>query len=79
MNAIGLIMDVLLIALILAAVGYGMRLEKKLRALREGQGGFVKAVAELNVAGAPRPPWPSSGPPVRKRTCCTNGSWRPEP
>lgn len=50
MNAIGLIMDVLLIALILAAVGYGMRLEKKLRALREGQDGFVKAVAELNVA-----------------------------
>ncbi|MBN8551940.1 MAG: hypothetical protein J0L52_03470 [Caulobacterales bacterium] len=50
MNAIGLIMDVLLIALILAAIAYGMRLEKKLRSLREGQDGFVRAVAELNVA-----------------------------
>ena len=50
MSAVGIIMDLLLIGLILAAIGYGLRLEKKLRALREGQEGFVKAVTELNVA-----------------------------
>ncbi|WP_029086625.1 DUF6468 domain-containing protein [Brevundimonas aveniformis] len=50
MSAVGLIMDVLLISLILAAMAYGLRLEKRLRALREGQDGFVKAVAELNIA-----------------------------
>lgn len=50
MSMVGIVMDLLLIGLILAALGYGMRLEKKLRALREGQEGFAKAVAELNVA-----------------------------
>ena len=50
MSAVGIVMDVLLIALILAAIGFGMRLEKKLKALREGQEGFAKAVSELNVA-----------------------------
>lgn len=50
MSVIGLVMDILLIALILAAIGFGMRLEKKLRALREGQEGFARAVAELNQA-----------------------------
>ena len=46
MSAVGIIMDVLLIGLILAAIAYGLRLEKKLSALREGQAGFVQAVAE---------------------------------
>jgi len=50
MSAVGVIMDVLLIGLILAAIAYGTRLEKKLRSLREGQDSFVRAVAELNVA-----------------------------
>lgn len=50
MSAVGIIMDVLLIGLILAAIAYGLRLEKKLSALREGQAGFVQAVAELNIA-----------------------------
>lgn len=50
MSAVGIVMDVLLIALILAAIGFGMRLERKLKALREGQEGFAKAVSELNVA-----------------------------
>jgi len=50
MSAVGVILDLLLIALILTALAYGLRLEKKLRALREGQDGFVKAVAELNTA-----------------------------
>lgn len=50
MSAVGIVMDVLLIVLILAAIGFGMRLERKLKALREGQEGFAKAVSELNVA-----------------------------
>lgn len=50
MSAVGLIMDALLICLILAAMAYGLRLERKLRTLREGQDGFIKAVGELNVA-----------------------------
>lgn len=50
MSAVGIVMDVLLIALILAAIGFGMRLERKLKALREGQESFAKAVSELNVA-----------------------------
>jgi len=47
-----MILDVLLIALLLAALVYGVRLEAKLRALREGQVGFAKAVGELNGAAA---------------------------
>lgn len=50
MSAVGIVMDVLLIALILAAIGFGMRLERKLKALREGQESFARAVSELNVA-----------------------------
>ena len=52
MSQAGMILDVLLIALLLAALGYGVRLEAKLRALREGQVGFAKAVGELNGAAA---------------------------
>ena len=50
MSATGLIMDGVLILLLLAALMYGLRLEKKLKALREGQAGFAQAVGELNVA-----------------------------
>ncbi|WP_296818028.1 DUF6468 domain-containing protein [Brevundimonas sp.] len=50
MSATGLIMDGILILLLLAALMYGLRLEKKLKALREGQAGFAQAVTELNVA-----------------------------
>ena len=50
MSLVGTVMDLLLIGLILAAIGYGMRLDKRLRALREGQDSFARAVAELNVA-----------------------------
>lgn len=50
MSVFGIVMDVLLITLILAAIGFGMRLERKLKALREGQEGFARAVSELNVA-----------------------------
>lgn len=50
MSAIGLTLDGVLILLLLAALGYGLRLEGRLKALREGQAGFARAVAELNQA-----------------------------
>ena len=46
----GLILDSILILLLVAAVGYGVRLEKKLTVLRDGQAAFGKAVGELNGA-----------------------------
>lgn len=48
----GVILDSLLILLLVAAVGYGVRLEKKLVVLREGQAAFGRAVAELDGAAA---------------------------
>lgn len=50
MSAIGLILDGVLILLLLAALAYGLRLEGRLKALREGQAGFARAVNELNAA-----------------------------
>ena len=49
---IGIVLDVLLGSLLLAAIVVGLRLEKRLRALREGQADFAKAVSELNNAAA---------------------------
>jgi hypothetical protein len=46
----GLILDGVLMLLLVAALGYGMRLERKLTALREGQQAFASAVTELNAA-----------------------------
>ncbi|MGZ9098457.1 MAG: DUF6468 domain-containing protein [Brevundimonas sp.] len=46
----GLILDGVLMLLLVAALGYGVRLEKKLSALRAGQQAFASAVADLNVA-----------------------------
>lgn len=46
----GMVMDAVLMLLLVAALGYGLRLEKKLRALREGQLAFAGAVTELNAA-----------------------------
>lgn len=50
MSAIGLILDGVLILLLLAALAYGLRLEGRLKALRDGQAGFARAVNELNAA-----------------------------
>lgn len=52
MSIFGIVMDGLLIALILTAIGFGLRLEKKLTALREGQASFGLAVADLNAAAS---------------------------
>lgn len=47
---IGIVLDSFLMLLLVAALGYGVRLEKKLTALREGQLAFAGAVTELNAA-----------------------------
>ena len=46
----GMIMDAVLMLLLVAAVGYGVKLERKLAALRAGQLAFAQAVGELNAA-----------------------------
>ena len=46
----GIILDSLLMVLLLAAIAYGVKLERKLKALREGQLAFAGAVKELNNA-----------------------------
>lgn len=46
----GVIMDAVLMLLLVAAIGYGIRLERRLRTLREGQAAFAGAVTELNAA-----------------------------
>ena len=46
----GMILDGVLMLLLVAALGYGVRLEKKLGALRAGQQAFASAVTELNAA-----------------------------
>lgn len=47
---IGIVLDSVLMLLLVAAIGYGVRLEKKLTALRAGQLAFADAVNELNTA-----------------------------
>jgi hypothetical protein len=49
---IGMILDGILMLLLVAALGYGVRLEKKLTQLRAGQLAFAGAVTELNSACA---------------------------
>lgn len=46
----GIVLDAILMLLLVAALGYGVRLEKKLKTLREGQLAFAGAVTELNQA-----------------------------
>ncbi len=50
MSATGLILDGVLMLLLIGAVAFGIRLERKLAALRNGQAEFAKAVSELNTA-----------------------------
>ena len=46
----GMILDGVLMLLLVAALGYGVRLERKRTALREGQQAFASAVTDLNAA-----------------------------
>lgn len=48
----GMILDAVLMLLLVAALGYGVKLNKKLTTLREGQLAFAGAVKELNAAAA---------------------------
>lgn len=50
MSLIGLIMNLVLAGLLLAALTMGVRLNRRLKALRDSQDGFATAVAELNAA-----------------------------
>jgi hypothetical protein len=50
MSAIAFCMDLILASLLLAALLVGIRLEKRLKTLRESQAGFAGAVTELNAA-----------------------------
>lgn len=50
MSPIALGMDLLLAVLLLLALGFGVRLDRRLRLLREGQRDFAGAVADLDRA-----------------------------
>ncbi|ATQ43708.1 DUF6468 domain-containing protein [Caulobacter mirabilis] len=52
MSAAVAILNVVLVALLLAALAFGWRLERKLKALKDSQEGFAKAVADLDAAAA---------------------------
>jgi hypothetical protein len=52
MSATGLVLDAVLMLLLVAAIAFGIRLERKLSALRAGQAAFAGAVTELNSAAA---------------------------
>jgi len=52
MSIIGLLMNFLLAALLLAALVMGWRLNRRLKALRDSHDGFALAVRELNAAAA---------------------------
>ena len=50
MNAIAFCLDLILASLLLAALFVGLRLDRKLKTLKDSQSGFVNAVAELDAA-----------------------------
>ena len=52
MSIIGLVLNVILVALLLVAIVVGLRLSKRLKVLREAQDGFSGAVRDLNIAAA---------------------------
>jgi hypothetical protein len=52
MSPVALGLDILLVSLLLAALFVGVRLNKRLKLLREGQAGFIRAVGELDTAAA---------------------------
>ena len=50
MNAIAFCLDLILASLLLAALFVGLRLDRKLKVLKDSQSGFANAVAELDAA-----------------------------
>lgn len=74
----GMIMDAVLMLLLVAAVGYGVKLERKLTALRAGQLAFAQAVTDLNAAaGRAEAALATLRASARRRICCMTGSSRP--
>lgn len=52
MSIVAIAMNVLLMALLVAALAFGWRLERRLKALRDSHDGFARAVADLDAAAA---------------------------
>ncbi|HEY8002729.1 MAG TPA: DUF6468 domain-containing protein [Phenylobacterium sp.] len=52
MSIVGLILNLLLASLLIAALGMGWRLNRRLKALRDSHDGFAVAVRDLNAAAA---------------------------
>ncbi len=52
MSPVAVGLDILLITLLLTALTVGLRLNKRLKAMREGQDSFVRAVGELDSAAS---------------------------
>lgn len=50
MSIVGILLNLLLVALLTAALGLGWRLNRRLKALRDSHDGFAVAVRELNAA-----------------------------
>lgn len=52
MSAVAIIMNLLLSSLLLAALVFGWRLERRLKALKDSHDSFARAVADLDTAAA---------------------------
>lgn len=52
MSLVAVAMNGLLAILLIVALGFGWRLERRLKALRDSHAGFAKAVADLDLAAA---------------------------
>ena len=50
MSAVAITMNLMLMTLLLAALGMGWQLNRRLKALKDSQAGFAKAVSELDGA-----------------------------
>jgi len=52
MSLVAVALNLLLAVLLIVALGFGWRLERRLKALRDSHAGFAKAVADLDQAAA---------------------------
>lgn len=52
MSAVAIVMNLVLSGLLLAALAFGWRLERRLKALRDSHDSFARAVADLDTAAA---------------------------
>lgn len=74
MTVVGIAMNLILAGLLLAAMMVGIRLNRRLGALRDSHDGFEAAVRDLNLAArVPSRDWPTCArppmrPPIRSLT-----------